>query len=83
MAMVWRETYPYIGLLLSDVYSTEHNAFDKAVHGEFFNFCILEQGSFDFIGHHKSRGIKEESEVVSTKGVAGHTVYLEVLQILY
>lgn len=78
MPIVWREAYPDIYLfLLSDVYSTEHNAFDKAVHGESFNFSILEQGSLNLIRHYKCRSVQEESEVVRTKGIAS----LEVFQI--
>ena len=79
--MVWRKIDPEVCFLLPEVYSTERDAFDKAVHGKSFHFCPLEQRSFNFMGHHKCRSIKEESEVVRTKGMARHAICLEVFQL--
>ncbi len=83
MPMLWRKTYSDEGLLLSDVHSAEHDAFDKAIHVKPLNFCILEQSLFNFISYHKCRSIQEEPEVVRTKGVTRHTFCLDVFQILY
>ena len=83
MSVVWREADFDVCLLLHYMDSTEHNAFDEAVHGESLNIGSPERSVFHSVCQDEGCCIEEQPEVVCTVGVTRHAVCLEILQVLY
>ena len=54
----------YESLLVHNIYSTEHNAFYKAVHCEVLYGSAIEELMLHHVVNNDSRGIEENPEIV-------------------
>ncbi len=66
MPVVRREADFDVGLLLHDIYGTEHDALHEAVHGEAFHFSTLEERVLHLVSQDEGSCIEEQAEVVCT-----------------
>lgn len=64
MPVVRREADFDVGLLLDDIYSTEHDALHEAVHGKVFHVSTLEERVLHPVSQDESCRIQEQTEVV-------------------
>jgi len=54
----------YESLLFHNIFSTEHDAFYKAVHCEVLYGSAIEELMLHHVGNDESRGIEEKTEIV-------------------